>query len=163
MQTKQELPFKKALAIAIFVILLDQVSKLLALTHLQFGQPEAVLPFMNWLLLFNPGAAFSFLAQGSGWQRWLFTALGLGASLYIVLLLRKSQSDKTLSWALSLILGGALGNVLDRIRFGAVVDFNDLHYATWHWPAFNVADSAICIGATLIVWGELRKAFGKTA
>jgi signal peptidase II len=163
MQANQELPFKKALAIAIFVILLDQVSKLLALTHLQFGHPEEVLPFMNWLLLFNPGAAFSFLAQGSGWQRWFFTALGLLASLYIVMMLRKNQTDKTLSVALSLILGGALGNVLDRIRFGAVVDFIDLHYASWHWPAFNVADSAICIGAALIIWGEVRKVFGKTA
>ncbi|MBU3567514.1 signal peptidase II [Polynucleobacter alcilacus] len=149
--------------IATLVLLLDQLSKWSALSNLQMGVPEPVLPFLNWLLLFNPGAAFSFLAQGSGWQRWFFTILGLVACVYIVWLLRKSQNDKLLCLALSLILGGALGNVLDRIMYGAVVDFIDLHYANWHWPAFNIADSAICIGATLIIWGELRKSFGKSA
>ena len=151
------------LAIAMIILLLDQLSKWSALSTLQMGVPEYVLPFMNWLLLFNPGAAFSFLAQGSGWQRWFFTILGLVACIYIIWLLRKSQNDKLLCLALSLILGGALGNVLDRIMFGAVVDFIDLHYANWHWPAFNIADSAICIGAALIIWGELRKSFGKSA
>jgi len=151
------------LAIATIILLLDQLSKWSALSNLQMGVPEYVLPFMNWLLLFNPGAAFSFLAQGSGWQRWFFTILGLVACIYIVWLLRKSQNDKLLCVALSLILGGAFGNVLDRIMFGAVVDFIDLHYANWHWPAFNIADSAICIGAALIIWGELRKSFGKSA
>ena len=151
------------LAIAMIILLLDQLSKWSALSNLQMGVPEYVLPFMNWLLLFNPGAAFSFLAQGSGWQRWFFTILGLVACIYIIWLLRKSQNDKLLCLALSLILGGALGNVLDRIMLGAVVDFIDLHYANWHWPAFNIADSAICIGAALIIWGELRKSFGKSA
>ena len=151
------------LAIAMIILLLDQLSKWSALSNLQMGVPEYVLPFMNWLLLFNSGAAFSFLAQGSGWQRWFFTILGLVACIYIIWLLRKSQNDKLLCLALSLILGGALGNVLDRIMFGAVVDFIDLHYANWHWPAFNIADSAICIGAALIIWGELRKSFGKSA
>lgn len=151
------------LTIAVVMLLLDQLSKWSALSNLRLGVPEPVLPFMNWLLLFNPGAAFSFLAQSSGWQRWFFTVLGLAASAYIVWLLRKSLGDKMLCWALSLILGGALGNVLDRIMYGAVVDFIDLHYANWHWPAFNIADSAICIGAALIIWGELRKSFGKTS
>ena len=150
-------------AIALIILVLDQLSKWSALSNLQMGIPEYVLPFMNWLLLFNSGAAFSFLAQGSGWQRWFFTILGLVACIYIIWLLRKSQNDKLLCLALSLILGGALGNVLDRIMFGAVVDFIDLHYANWHWPAFNIADSAICIGAALIIWGELRKSFGKSA
>lgn len=149
------------LAIATVTLLLDQLSKWSALNYLQLGVPEPVLPFLNWLLLFNPGAAFSFLAQGSGWQRWFFTILGLVASIYILYLLRKSLSEKLLCIALSLILGGALGNVLDRIMYGAVVDFIDLHYGNWHWPAFNVADSAICIGAALIILGEFRKAFGK--
>ena len=148
--------------IATLTLLLDQLSKWSALSNLQMGVPEPVLPFLNWLLLFNPGAAFSFLAQGSGWQRWFFTILGLVACVYIVWLLRKSQNDKLLCLALSLILGGALGNVLDRIMYGAVVDFIDLHYANWHWPAFNIADSAICIGAALIIWGELCKSFGKS-
>ncbi len=155
--------FFRSLAIATIILLLDQLSKWSALSNLQLGIPEPVLPFMNWLLLFNPGAAFSFLAQGSGWQRWFFTIVGLVACIYIVWLLRKSQNDKMLCVALSLILGGALGNVLDRIMYGAVVDFIDLHYANWHWPAFNIADSAICIGAALILWGELRKSFGKSA
>lgn len=157
------LTFLRYLAIATIVLLLDQLTKWSALSNLQLGVPEVVLPFMNWLLLFNPGAAFSFLAQSSGWQRWFFTVLGLAASVYIVWLLHKSQDDKTLCWALSLILGGALGNALDRIMYGAVVDFIDLHYGNWHWPAFNIADSAICIGAALIIWGELRKSFGKSA
>ena len=155
--------FLRSLAIATIILLLDQLSKWSALSNLQLGVPEPVLPFMNWLLLLNPGAAFSFLAQGSGWQRWFFTIVGLVACVYIVWLLRKSQNDKILCVALSLILGGALGNVLDRIMYGAVVDFIDLHYANWHWPAFNIADSAICIGAALIIWGELRKSFGKSA
>ena len=162
MNKAQNLPLLRSLATATLVLLLDQLSKWSALSNLKLGIPEEVLPFMNWLLLFNPGAAFSFLAQSSGWQRWFFTILGLAASLYILWLLRKNQSDKMLSWALSLILGGALGNVLDRIMYGAVVDFIDLHYGNWHWPAFNIADSAICIGATLIVFSELRKSFGKS-
>ena len=157
------LSFLRYLAIATITLLLDQLSKWSALSNLQMGVPEPVLPFMNWLLLFNPGAAFSFLAQGSGWQRWFFTILGLAACIYIIVLLWKNQSDKLLCWALSLILGGALGNVLDRLMYGAVVDFIDLHYSNWHWPAFNIADSAICIGAALIIWGELRKSFGKSA
>jgi signal peptidase II len=157
------LTFLRCLVIAVITFLLDQLSKWLALSHLQLGVPESVLPFLNWLLLFNPGAAFSLLAQGSGWQRWFFTALGLVASAYIVWLLRKSLGDKLLCWALSLILGGALGNVLDRIMYGAVVDFIDLYYANWHWPAFNIADSAICVGASLIIWGELRRTFGKSS
>lgn len=154
--------FLRSLAIATIILLLDQLSKWSALGSLQLGIPEPVLPFMNWLLLLNPGAAFSFLAQGSGWQRWFFTIVGLIACVYIIWLLRKNQNDKLLCVALSLILGGALGNVLDRLMYGAVVDFIDLHYANWHWPAFNIADSAICIGAALIIWGELRKSFGKS-
>ena len=156
------LSFLRYLVITIVTLLLDQLTKWSALNNLQLGVPEPVLPFMNWLLLFNPGAAFSFLAQSSGWQRWFFTVLGLAASAYILWLLRKSLDDKMLCSALSLILGGALGNVLDRIMYGAVVDFIDLYYANWHWPAFNIADSAICIGAALIIWVELRKSFGKT-
>jgi signal peptidase II len=158
----KNLALLRYLAIAITVLLLDQLSKWMALSNLQMGVPEAVMPFLNWLLLFNPGAAFSFLAQGSGWQRWFFTILGLAASVYIIWLLLKNQSDKLLCIALSFILGGALGNVLDRVMYGAVVDFIDLYYGNWHWPAFNLADSAISIGAALIIWGELRKSFGKS-
>jgi len=157
------MPLYSSLTIATLVLLIDQVTKWLALTHLQLGIPQPVLPFLNWLLLFNPGAAFSFLAQGSGWQRWFFTLLGLAASAYIVYLLARTQLSKTMSWALSLILGGALGNVLDRLMFGFVIDFIDCHYGNWHWPAFNIADSAISIGAALMILAELRRAFGKSA
>ncbi|QWD63759.1 signal peptidase II [Polynucleobacter sp. MWH-UH2A] len=160
--SQQNIPFLRCLAMASITLLLDQVSKWLALSQLQLGIPEPVLPFFNWLLLLNPGAAFSFLAQSSGWQRWFFTALGLLACIYIVYMLRKHQDEKLLCIALSLILGGAAGNVLDRLMYGAVVDFIDLHYANWHWPAFNVADSAICIGAVLIIVSELCKSFGKS-
>ena len=157
------MPLYYSLTIATLALLLDQCTKWLALSHLQLGIPQPVLPFLNWLLLFNPGAAFSFLAQGSGWQRWFFTLLGLAASAYIVYLLARTQLSKTMSWALSLILGGALGNVLDRLMFGFVIDFIDCHYGNWHWPAFNIADSAISIGAALIIWAELRRACGKSA
>ena len=157
------MPLYYSLTIATLALLLDQCTKWLALSHLQLGIPQPVLPFLNWLLLFNPGAAFSFLAQGSGWQRWFFTLLGLAASAYIVYLLARTQLSKTMSWALSLILGGALGNVLDRLMFGFVIDFIDCHYGNWHWPAFNIADSAISIGAALIIWAEIRRAFGKSA
>ena len=160
--SQQNIPFLRCMAITVITLLLDQASKWLALSQLQIGIPEQVLPFFNWLLLFNPGAAFSFLAQSSGWQRWFFTALGLLACIYIVYMLRKYQNERLLCVALSLILGGAAGNVLDRLMYGAVVDFIDLHYANWHWPAFNVADSAICIGAVLIIVSELRKSFGKS-
>ena len=160
--SQQNIPFLRCMAIAVITLLLDQASKWLALSQLQIGNPEEVLPFFNWLLLLNPGAAFSFLAQSSGWQRWFFTALGLLACVYIVYMLRKHQDERLLCVALSLILGGAAGNVLDRLMYGAVVDFIDLHYANWHWPAFNVADSAICIGAVLIIVSELRKSFGKS-
>ncbi|MBU3605501.1 lipoprotein signal peptidase [Polynucleobacter sp. MWH-Creno-3A4] len=155
--------FLRYMTIATLTLFIDQITKWQALSHLQLGVPEQVLPFLNWLLLFNPGAAFSFLAQGSGWQRWFFTILGLIACAYIIWLLRKNQNDKLLCWALSLILGGALGNVLDRLMCGAVIDFIDFHYANWRWPAFNIADSAICIGAVLIIFGELRKSFGKSS
>jgi signal peptidase II len=160
--SQQKIPFLRCMAIATTTLLLDQATKWLALSQLQLGIPEPVLPFFNWLLLFNPGAAFSFLAQSSGWQRWFFTALGILACVYIVYMLRKHQDERLLCIALSLILGGAAGNVLDRLMYGAVVDFIDLHYANWHWPAFNAADSAICIGAVLIMVSELRKSFGKS-
>ena len=157
----KKISFLTCLVIATITLLLDQATKWLALSQLQQGIPVPVMPFFNWLLLFNPGAAFSFLAQSSGWQRWFFTALGLLACIYIVYMLRKHQEERVLCIALSLILGGAAGNILDRLMYGAVVDFIDLYYANWHWPAFNLADSAICIGAALMIASEVRKSFGK--
>lgn len=114
-----------------------------------------MLPFFNLALVFNPGAAFSFLSDAGGWQRWFFVALALAVSVWLTLLIRSHAAERLLPLAAALILGGALGNVIDRIRFGAVVDFLDVHAAGWHWPAFNVADAAISLGVALLIWQQL--------
>lgn len=139
------------------VIVLDQLSKAVVLALLRTGDSVPVTPFFNWVLTWNPGAAFSFLADSGGWQRWFFTGLALLVGGWIAWLLRQPQ-PRAQAGALALILGGALGNAIDRVRFGAVVDFVDLHVAGWHWPAFNVADSAICVGAALLIWEQMRGA-----
>ena len=140
--------------LAAVVIVLDQISKQIVLAGIQPGETIYVAPFWNWVLTFNRGAAFSFLASEEGWQRWFFTVLALGVSGWIVFMLRSHAGQKLLSLALALIMGGALGNVIDRIRFGAVVDFVQWHAAGYYWPAFNVADSAITVGAVLMVWDQ---------
>ncbi len=147
---------KPWLWLAGIVILLDQLSKWVALGALRPGETRYVAPFWNWVLTFNPGAAFSFLSDAGGWQRWFFTVVSLAVSGWIVTLLRQHSSEFRLSLALTMVLGGALGNVIDRIRFGAVVDFIQWHAAGYYWPAFNVADSAITLGAILLVWDQLR-------
>ncbi len=138
------------------LILLDQISKWVVLGSLHPGETRYVTPFWNWVLTFNPGAAFSFLSDASGWQRWFFTLLALGVSGWIVVMLRQHRNEFRLSLALTLVLGGALGNVIDRLRFGAVVDFVQWHVAGYYWPAFNLADSAITLGAALLVWDQLK-------
>ena len=140
-------------------IMLDQISKWVVLGTLQPGETRYVAPFWNWVLTFNPGAAFSFLSDAGGWQRWFFTLLALGVSGWIVVMLRQHRNEFRLALALTLVLGGALGNVIDRLRFGAVVDFIQWHVAGYYWPAFNLADSAICLGAALLLLDQLR---GKT-
>lgn len=145
-------------SLAGLVILLDQLSKWLVLDQIQLGQTIYVTPFWNWVLTFNPGAAFSFLADQPGWQRWFFTVLALAVSGWMALELRRHPEQKLLSLALALVMGGALGNVIDRIRFGAVVDFIQWHAAGYYWPAFNVADSAITVGAVLLVLAQLTVA-----
>ena len=142
-------------ALAGLVVVLDQISKWVVLNHIEFGQTIYVAPFWNWVLTYNSGAAFSFLADQAGWQRWFFTALALAVSGWIALELRKHPEQKLLSLALALVMGGALGNVIDRVRFGAVVDFIQWHAAGWYWPAFNVADSAITVGAILLAFSTL--------
>lgn len=142
-------------ALAGLVVVLDQLSKWLVLENIGFGETIYVTSFWNWVLTFNPGAAFSFLADQPGWQRWLFTALALGVSGWIAYMLRQHPQQKLLSLALTLVMGGALGNVIDRVRFGAVVDFVQWHVAGYYWPAFNVADSAITLGAVLLVIEQL--------
>jgi len=142
-------------ALAGLVIVFDQLSKYFVLAHIQFGETIYVAPFWNWVLAFNQGAAFSFLADQPGWQRWLFSALAIGVSGWIAFTLRQQPQQKLLSLALTLVMGGALGNVIDRVRFGAVVDFIQWHVAGHYWPAFNVADSAIVAGATLLLVEQL--------
>jgi signal peptidase II len=153
---------KRWYALAGLVIILDQASKWLALENISLGQAIYVAPFWNWVLTYNPGAAFSFLADQPGWQRWFFSILAITVSGWIALELRKHPEQKLLSLALSLVMGGALGNVIDRIRFGAVVDFVQWHVAGFYWPAFNVADSAITVGAILLVFTQLTVTNKKT-
>lgn len=141
-------------ALAALVIVLDQLSKWLVLASIMPGEVIYFAPFWNWVLTFNPGAAFSLLADQPGWQRWFFTLLALAVAAWIALELRKHPEQKLLSLALTLVMGGALGNVIDRVRFGAVVDFVQWHAAGYYWPAFNVADSAICLGAALLIFAS---------
>jgi len=133
------------------VIVLDQLSKWLVLETLSLGETIYVAPFWNWVLTYNPGAAFSLLADQPGWQRWFFTALAIAISGWIAVELKRHPGERLFCLAMAMIMGGALGNVIDRIRFGAVVDFVQWHVAGYYWPAFNVADSAITVGVVLLV------------
>jgi signal peptidase II len=145
----------KWLAISGLILVVDQLTKYWAVQWLT-GKAVEVTPFFNLVLVYNPGAAFSFLSDASGWQRELFIAIALGASIWIVYLLRRYPGERMFAAALSLVLAGAVGNLTDRIVVGAVIDFLDFHAFGYHWPAFNVADSAITCGAVLLVWDALR-------
>lgn len=145
------------LAIALAVILVDQLTKVLVLHSFQYGDVRPVTSFFNLVRVHNTGAAFSFLAGASGWQRWFFIGLGLAAAGVIVWMLRTQGHQRIFAWALTLILGGALGNVIDRALHGYVVDFLDFHLGGRHFPAFNIADSAITLGAILLILDELRR------
>lgn len=145
------------LLVSVGVIGFDQITKWAVQQTMVFGQSVPILPFFNLVLVYNPGAAFSFLSSASGWQRELFIAIGVAASALIVHLLRRHRGDAMFCFALSLILGGAIGNVIDRLHLGAVVDFLDVHLAGYHWPAFNLADSAITCGAALLIWDSFRR------
>jgi signal peptidase II len=147
------------LALALLVLVLDQISKGWVLANFRLMDRQIVTSFFNLVLVFNAGASFSFLADAGGWQKWFFVALALGISLWLLSLLRKHAHERLMPAALSLILGGAIGNVVDRLRFDAVVDFLDFHLAGYHWPAFNVADSAIFVGVALMLWHQFR--YGK--
>jgi len=139
-------------ALAAAVAAADQLVKWAVLQHFSAGpRSEPLAPFFNLVLVFNKGAAFSLLSQAPGWQRPLLTAFALAAAAVVSVLILKNSTKRILCVALSAILGGALGNVIDRLRFGSVVDFLDFHAAGWHWPAFNVADSAITLGAVLLI------------
>lgn len=143
----------KWLILSAVIILLDWISKAWALSSLEYMKSIEVIPgFWNWTLVHNRGAAFSFLAQAGGWQQWLFSALAVIISVVCVLMLKKTdRRDWQTALPLALIVGGALGNLIDRIRFGYVIDFVHWYYGSFHWPVFNVADSAISIAAVLLI------------
>ena len=144
------------LGLALAVLALDQITKYWAHSRLMLHESIEVLPVFSITLAYNTGAAFSFLADAGGWQRWFLTLLAVGVSAVVVFWMAQARKAER-GWllCLSLILGGALGNALDRALHGFVVDFLDLHYAGWHWPTFNVADMAIVLGAVLFVWFSL--------
>jgi signal peptidase II len=146
------------LGLATIIILFDQVSKITITKLFAYAESLSITSFFNLTLVYNKGAAFSFLAAESGWQRYFFTAIGLIAAAYITYLLKRHSTQKLFCAALAMIMGGALGNVIDRLLYGHVIDFLDFHYQEiYHFPAFNIADSAIVVGAALFILDELRR------
>ena len=141
---------KIAALLILGVIALDQATKFAALHYCTFLEPIYFAPFWNWFLVYNAGAAFGFLADHAGWQRYFLSGLAIIVSAWLWLLIKK-EKDKKIAIAFAFIIAGALGNVIDRLRFGVVIDFIQWHYAGYYWPAFNVADSAITIGAALLL------------
>ncbi len=150
---KSSLP--KWLAIAFAVIVADHITKWWVTSSLDYQEAIPVLPFFSLVLVHNTGAAFSFLANAGGWQRWFFILVGVVATIIIIRLLKRHGHEPRLAFPLALVLGGALGNVIDRVVLGHVVDFLYFHYRGFAWPAFNVADSAISVGAVLLIWDSL--------
>ncbi len=148
--------FHVSLVLALVVLGIDFATKRWVELELVYDQQILLTSFLNLVLTYNAGAAFSFLSNESGWQRWLFSGIAICASVFIIYLLRKHTSEKLFCVALSFILGGALGNLWDRITLGYVVDFLDFHYSGYHWPAFNVADSLILIGALFLIFESFR-------
>lgn len=146
------------LGIAAIIVLLDQVTKITITQIFSYGQSSPVTSFFNLVLVYNEGAAFSFLSNQGGWQRYFFTGIAIVAAIVITYLIKKNLSQRLHCWGLTLILGGAVGNLIDRLMYGHVIDFLDFHMKGWHWPAFNVADIAICVGAGLYILDELRRA-----
>jgi len=152
------------LGIALTILLADQITKVLIIGSFQLGDSHTVTSFFNLVRVHNSGAAFSFLSSASGWQRWLFTGIGLGAAGFIIWLLRSHPNQKLFCFALSLVLGGAVGNVIDRVLWVYVIDFLDFHwdglaplFYQGHFPAFNVADSAISVGTVCLILDELLR------
>jgi signal peptidase II len=145
------------LGVAAIVVLLDQLSKITLSKLIAYGQSEQITSFFNLVMVYNKGAAFSFLADQLGWQRYLFAGISAAASLLIIWMLKRHAAQRLFCSALALILGGAIGNLIDRIAYGHVIDFLDVHVYGWHWPAFNIADSAITIGAVLFILDEFRR------
>ncbi len=146
------LDLSRWLGFSALVIVLDQWSKAVIVRHFSYGESLRVTDFFNLVLAHNQGVAFGFLRDAGGWQRWLFSAVAVAASAWIVWLLRRHAAQKLFCFALALIMGGALGNLIDRIAYGYVVDFLDFHWNTHPFPSFNLADSAITCGAALLLW-----------
>ena len=145
------------LGLALIILIADQFTKVLILGYYNLGDSTYVTSFFNVVRVHNTGAAFSFLASASGWQRWFFTAIGVAAALFILWMLKSHPGQKLFSFALACILGGAVGNVIDRMLHGYVVDFLQFHWNDWYFPSFNIADSAISIGAVCLILDELLR------
>jgi signal peptidase II len=145
------------LSIALIVVLIDQFTKILIVGYYKLGDVTPVTSFFNITRAHNPGAAFSFLAGAGGWQRWFFTGIALVATIFITYMLTKHGTQRLFSFALCMILGGAIGNLIDRLWHGYVVDMLDFYWKTWHFPVFNLADSAITLGAICLILDEIRR------
>jgi len=149
--------FRFYIFVALGIVILDQITKAVIRQLLTSGTGLQVTPFFNLILMYNPGAAFGFLSDAAGWQRALFTAVAVVASALITFLIVRHPNRLLFNIALSFVLGGAIGNLIDRVIFGAVIDFLDFYFYEFHWPAFNVADAAITCGALLVILDGLRK------
>ena len=145
-----------ALAVSLVLVIADQWTKYAISSNLRYGESVAINSFFNLVLVYNKGAAFSFLSNAGGWQRMFFIVITCAAILVLMWLIAKHESEKLFRWGLTLILGGAIGNLIDRVAYGHVIDFLDFHFAGWHFWAFNVADSAISVGAALLIVDSFR-------
>lgn len=145
------------LGLALIILIADQATKVLVMGYFRLGESLTVTSFFNLVRAHNSGAAFSFLASAAGWQRWFFTVIGIGAAIFIVWMLRSHAAQRLFSFALACILGGAVGNVVDRLLHGHVVDFLQFHWGGWYFPAFNVADAAITVGAVGLILDEILR------
>jgi len=148
-------PYGRWLLLAVLVIVLDQYSKWLVLQHFELYESLRLSSWFNLTLAYNTGAAFSFLNDAGGWQRWLFVVLAVVITGVLLVWLQRARHLRLQALALALVIGGAIGNVIDRIRLGHVIDFIDWHYRDWHWPVFNLADSAISVGVVLLIADSL--------
>ncbi len=148
---------RRWLSLAALVLLADQATKWLVLQTIPLGDVIPITDFFNLVHVRNPGAAFSFLADAGGWQRWLFAVFAIGVSALLIFMMRRAPEQRLFCFAAALVIGGAIGNLIDRLVFGEVIDFLDFHWQGWHWPAFNIADSGITLGAFLIIADEFLR------
>ena len=155
--TSSKFGWLRWLCISGAVIVLDQITKNAITANFQFGESKYLLPFFNLVLAYNKGAAFSFLANASGWQREFFIVITVVVTIALLWMMKQNQRNTLLCSALALVIGGAIGNLYDRVAYGHVIDFVQWHVAGYYWPAFNIADSAICLGAGLLIWDSFRK------